>query len=740
MACAEREEKHVICNVCDNYCPLTAELEQGRLVGLRPYEDPKAICYKAHSYKEYISHPDRILYPMKNLGRRGEQRWVRISWDQALGEIASKLQEIIARYGPESLAVSSLVGNCTGDQGMIRRFMNVLGSPNFISGVHMCAGNTFQVHRVTFGTTVGEDFETANCILLVGHNPHKGNWAGQAAQIDAALQRGAKLIVLDPRKSENAARAHIHLPLRYGTDAAMLLGFLHVILEEKLYDPAFVAQYTYGFEQLKARAAEYPLSKVAAITGCRAEEIAAAARMFATSGPSIIPWGPIPDMQVNSTSAIRCQDILMSVCGFVGKCEVLQCPMPNLVSVSELELHEQLSPAQKAKQLGGAQYPLLSYQGYEQQRGPVKRIYGIEWLDLQASFMANPAAVFRAMAEDDPYPVRAFLNLGSNALMGYVNQQRVFDGLMRQELTVVFDHWMTPTAQLADYFLPADYFLERAGMLNDDSAAAAMLQQRVLEPRGECRSLYAVLKGLAQRMGLGAWFPWEDDEALLDYRVQKGGKRWRDIEGDMFLEPSGMVDPLKVGFATPTGKIELYSTVLEKLGCDPLPYYREPAQSPVSTPELAREYPLTVFVGLRDKANYLTNLRQIKSLRTINPYPEVYMHPQDIRRAGVENGQWVWVETTHGRMMLRVLCDEVQPEGTIRVPHGWWIPEWEGGLETGLSGAMLFNDGMILPDDDWNTDREQGVPNLRGGLLAKVYGVGEENLPMLASLAAKKAK
>ena len=721
--------KHVICTICDNYCPLNAEFSDGELTALKPCEDPKAICFKAHSWKEYINHPDRILYPMKNIGKRGEQQWVRISWEQALDEIAARLQQVIRQYGPESVALSSLVSNCTGDQGMVRRFLNLIGSPNFISGVHMCAGNTHQVHRLTFGNNVSEDLETANCILLVGHNPHKGNWAGQASQIDAALARGAKLIVLDPRKSENARRAHIHLPLRYGTDAAMLLGFLHVIIEEELYDKAFVSRYTHGFEQLKERIREYPLSKVAAVTGCSEEQIAAAARMYATSGSSVIPWGPIPDMQVNSTSAIRCEDIMASLCGFVGKGEIVEYPMSNLVSLSELELHEQLPTAQKNKQLGGDRYPLLSYRGYEMLREPTKRIYGIEWLDLEASFMANPAAVFRAMAEEKPYPVKAFLNLGSNALMGYVNQQRVFDGLMNQDLVVVFDHWMTPTAQLADYFLPADFFLERPGMLNNDAAAGALIQQQALPPRGECRSLYYVLKGLADRMGLQTWFPWRDDLELLNYRVQRSGKTWEEIENEIFLEPTGAVDPLQTGFATPTGKIELYSTVLESLGFDPLPYYREPEQTPISAPELTKEYPLTVFVGLRDKANYLTNLRQIHSLRSIDPYPEVYIHPEDARRAGVIDGQWAWVETTHGRMLSRVKSDTVQPEGTIRVPHGWWIPEWAPGLDTALSGAMLFNDALILPDAEWNTDREQGVPNLRGGLLAKVYPADLEKMP-----------
>lgn len=726
-------EKNIVCTMCDNYCPLKARLINGELRELVPLEDPKAICFKAHGWKEYIHHPDRVLYPMKNRGRRGEQDWARISWDQALDEIAERLRKIMDQWGAESVAVSSLMGNCSGDHGMIRRLMNLLGTPNFISGLHMCQGNTFQVHRVTFGNSVGEDLDTTDCILLVGHNPHRGNWAGQAAQIDAALRRGAKLIVLDPRRSENAQRADIHLALRYGTDCAMLLGFLRVIVDEKLYDAAFVEHHTYGFERLKERLREYPLSKVAQITGCREEEITAAARLYASAHAATIPWGPISDMQVNSTSAIRCQDILMSICGFVGRSEQIQYPSPDLLSVSELELHERLPREQKDKQLGSDRYPLLSYRGYEAQRRATKELYGIEWLNLLSGFMANPAAVFRAMRTGEPYPVKALLNLGSNALMGYVNQQGIFEGLMRQELIVVFDHWMTPMAQLADYLLPADFFLERPAMINQDDAPGALLQQQVLQPAGQCRSLYALIKGLADRMGLGEEFPWEDDAALLDARVRRGGRTWKDVEHLSFLQPCGDgVDPLKTRFATPTGKIELYSTVLESLGYDPLPYYREPAQTAVSAPALAKEYPLTVFVGLRDKANYLTNLRQLPSLRRIDPYPQAYVHPEDAAQQKIAEQDWIWLETTHGRMLLRARLDPVQPRGTVRVPHGWWIPEWKPGLDTWLSGAMLFNDGLILPDEEWNTDREQGVPNLRGGLLAKIYKAdGLENVPPL---------
>jgi anaerobic selenocysteine-containing dehydrogenase len=191
------------------------------------------------------------------------------------------------------------------------------------------------------------------------------------------------------------------------------------------------------------------------------------------------------------------------------------------------------------------------------------------------------------------------------------------------------------------------------------------------------------------------------------------------------LAASKPFDPFTsgTGLATPSGKVELYSSVLAGLGYDPLPYYKEPAQTPISNPDLAKEYPLTLFAGLREGPFYNTNLRHVDSLRRALPDPLTLLNPQDGLKFGLADGDWVWVETTHGRVKMKTSLDSVQPAGTIRVPHGWWMAELEPGLESGLSGAMVYNDGMILSDDDWNLDREQGLPNLRGGILAKAYKV-----------------
>ena len=717
------ETKHVTCTVCDGACVLDLEVENGQIKSMKGHGDPKTICYKAFCWDEYTKHPDRLLHPLRRVGERGSGKWEQVSWDTAFFEIAARTQAAIDEYGPETVAFSAQPVNLSKDHGMIRRFLSVIGSPNYISGLHMCVGNTVHVHRATFGTWYTSLWDKANCIVFVGHNPHQDCWVGEYRKLLAARERGAKLIVLDPRVSQNAAIADIHLPLRPGTDAAMLLGWINVIIEEGLYDEEFVEKYTYGLDELRKRAAEYPLSRVAEITGCAQEDIAAAARMYATNGPSIIPWGPIPDMQVNGTSAIRCEGILMALCGWLGKSEMLLCPNPDVVSISEIEMLAELPEEQKRKQIGSDKYPLLSFAGYEPLREANKRIYGIEWRDEVASFMANPALTFKAMRTGEPYHVKVLFNFGSNALIGYVGQQNVLEGLMNLDLLVVFDHWMTPTAQLADFVLPGDYYLERPALGCADAAPFISTSQKVLEAPGECKNCYDVIHGIAEHMGLGEYFPWASVEELFDYRLAPLGVTWKDIEQEYAIAPSSIInyfDP-EVGFATPTGKIELYSKQFEALGLDPLPYYREPAQSRVGNPELAREYPLELFAGVRDPGNYLTNLHQIPSLRKHSQNPEAFLNPADGIVYGVMDGEWCWVETVQGRMKALAKWDDAQPQGVVRVPHGWWMPELEPGLEAGLSGAMVYNDSLLIPDDEWNTDPEQGIPNLRGGILAKVY-------------------
>ncbi len=226
--------------------------------------------------------------------------------------------------------------------------------------------------------------------------------------------------MLDPRRSTNAESADLWLPLRAGTDAAMTLGWLNVILEEELYDKEFAAEWTVGFDAF--------VDRVAQITGVAPELIREAARMYATSTPAVIPWSPITDQQVSSTSAIRLQCALRALCGNLDMKggEMMVGFNPTIGSDTEIEMHEVLSPEQKAKQLGAAEFPVFTYRGMEALAGPTEKVWGHRWANLiDGCYMANPMAVFKAMAEDDPYPVRAFLALANNTLMSYANTRRI---------------------------------------------------------------------------------------------------------------------------------------------------------------------------------------------------------------------------------------------------------------------------------------------------------------------------
>ena len=255
-------QKKVLCSSCDIYCQVLAEKSDNGSILIKA-QDPRPgranICMKGVHAPEGFDHPDRIRRPLKRVGPRGSGNWQTISWDDALDEIADKLKKIISNYGPESLAVSESPWNIQTDNGMTRRFMNLVGSPNWLSGVSLCAGNTAAINRMVYGWYPYPDYTKTNCIVLFGHNPWKHSWTPVYNSIRQAQARGAKLIVLDPRRSENAELADIWLPLRVGTDAAMCLGWLNVIINEGLYDHEFVKKWTVGFDALRRRVEEYSL-------------------------------------------------------------------------------------------------------------------------------------------------------------------------------------------------------------------------------------------------------------------------------------------------------------------------------------------------------------------------------------------------------------------------------------------------------------------------------------------------
>ncbi len=711
-------EKRALCSGCDIYCQVLAEVPESGLVGdvrvkamdLRPLK--ANICMKGVHAPAGFSHPNRVLYPLKRTGPRGSGQWEQVSWESALDDIAARLSTIIAKHGPESFAVSTSQWNTQTDNGAARRFMNLLGSPNWISGVAICAGNTAAINRMVYGWYPYPDYTQTQCIVLFGHNPKQHSWTPVYNAIRRAQERGAKLIVLDPRRSESAERADLWLPLKAGTDAAMCFGWLKVIIDEGLYDTAFVARWTKGFDALRERVNEFPLERVEAITGVKAELIAQAARMYATTGPAVIPWTPVTDQQRNSTSAIRLHCILRAVCGYldIPGGEVLHGFHKDIVHESELELHGVLSEEQRAKQLGADTYPAFTYRGTAALREPTQKVWGHEWANLiSGSYMANPSMVFRAMADSDPYPVKAFFTLGNNTLMSFANMQLIERALKNQDLIVAVEHFRTPTAQLADYILPGDAWLERSS-LSDGFGWTAIYRpsQKVVEPPGECRSVYDFWRALALRMGLEEHFPWKTNEEVLDHRVARLGMDFETFaqKHPYHMAPLAFRKYEQTGFATPSGRVELHSTVLEDLGFDPLPYWRP-------DPPAGAEWPLSMFMGIREDEYFQTGHRHIPALRARKPEPLMFIASKTAAEAGLEEGDWAEVVSPQGRVKLKTSIRTDMPPNVVRVPHGWWLPERAEG-DGSLSGAWDFADAQICPDGPEHLDLEQGVPHMKG--------------------------
>ncbi len=707
--------KHVVCSICDIGCQLRATTDgDGKLHKILPHEDPFQagnICFKGTAAPQIHHHPDRLRTALKRVGARGEDRWEEISHDQAIAEIAERLKAVIAEHGPEAWAVSTSGWNTQTGYGMDRRLMNLVGSPNWISGVSLCAGNTAAVNRLTYGWFPFPDVAATKCIVLFGHNPRKHSWTPVYNGINFAKMCGAKVIVLDPRVSEQAEGADLHLQLRAGTDAAMALGWLKVIFDEELYDEDFVRDWCVGFEELRARVDEYPLERVEAITGVDRELIAEAARMYATAESACIPWTPVTDQQISSTSGIRLHSILRAVTGNLDAPggDVFNAPNPGWIPEAELQLNDAISPEQRAKQLGYHTHPVYTYRTAEMLGDAMERVWGVRWADqVMGCHMANPSELFRAMDTGDPYPVKAFFSLGNNTLLSYPNQHQILRALQNQDLIVVQDIFMTPTAMLADYVLPGDVFTERNHIADSWGWGNRLnLSQQIVKPGGDIRSTFAFWRDLAHAMGHGEHYPWATVEDLLDHRLSPSGRTFAEFAATSISDspPPAYRKYEQTGFATPSGKVELYSSILDDLGFDPLPYHRE-------GPAPTADHPYAVFSGVREDPFFQTGQRNIGVLRRRSPVPLIFIHPDDAARDRFDDGQWVRLETEHGHVDAQLaIRDSILP-GHLRVPHGWWYPELRGNAE--LAGAFISSDAVLCGDSDDLLDREQGTPHFKG--------------------------
>lgn len=707
----EAQVKKAICFWCNAWCRVLVHVEDNHLVSVE--EDPESpfkifpptqACPRRMAAREWFYHPDRLKYPLKRAGEKGEGKWQQVSWDQALDEIAAKLAGIKKEFGAE--AVATTLGTLRTADEYRTRFFNLFGSPNVTGHSAICFGPRSVIGKAIIGWFPFPKLSAdAKCVLILGREPSQ-SWRRIWKSVRDLKEGGAKFIVIDPRYTPSAEIADIWLQVRPGTDCALLMGMMNVIVHEGLYDKEFVGTWCYGFEQFKQRLAEYPLDKVEEITWIPAAKIQAAARLYAGTRPAAIVEG----MGVEQSTNIEVLHARYALSAITGNLDIpggdyMSGPHPKLINDREMELEETLPPEQRRKQLGGQRFKLYGWPGNELLQECQLRVWGKPGGVQHSDNQAHPGLVYRAMLTGDPYQVRGFITLASNPMIKSANTKLVYSALKSLDLHVVVDYWLTPTAELADYVLPAACAFERPYLNTVDNSDSYIIGGERALPSGipgeyDRRTDFEFWRGLGVRLGQEERWPWTTDEAVYDYRLAPLGLSFQEFmaKGGMELPPPQYKKYQGIGFATPTGKVELRSTILERLGYDPLPKFVEPSESPVSRPDLAKEYPLILITGARHQPFYHSEHRQIDSLRKMHPNPLLHIHPDVARQLGIEDGDWVWVESPRGRVTQKCQYFEGIDPRVVHAQHGWWFPE-QPGEEPWLHGAWWSNINVCTDDD-----------------------------------------
>jgi anaerobic selenocysteine-containing dehydrogenase len=710
------ERVPTFCALCISRCGATATVRDGALVALDP--DPyhptgHALCIKGRAAPELVSHRERLRTPLRRTRPKTDPDpgWEPVSWDEALGITADRLLGLAREHGPESVvftAASPSTSAISDSVEWLQRLRRAYGSPNLCASMELCGWGRYFATTYTYGTSVPAvylpDLDNAGCILFWGYNPAVARLSHATATVEA-MRRGARLVVVDPRRVGLAARADEWLRVRPGTDAALALSLAHVMIERGWFDREFVSRWTnarvlvrlddgqllrdgkgepvagdelFGeveiegpsgpvrcataFQMVADECRRYEPQTAAAICGVDPEQIERTARLLWESRPlAYYAWSGV-EQHGDATQTARAIAQLHALTGSfdVRGGNVLFPSVPsNPIAGAEL-----LAPAQRAKALGLARRPLGSSR----------------W-----EFVTSDD-LYTGVLEGLPYRVRGVVGFGANLLLSQADGRRGRDALAKLDFYVHADLFMTPTAKLADIVLPAASPFETEALalgFEVSPAARALVQLRrpLVAPIGEARSDLQIIFALAKRLGLGEHFFDGDIDAAWRYQLAPSGISLEQLRA----EPSGIRVPLDTryrkfaeehsgvarGFDTPSRTVELYSETLLRHGYSPVPVFRRAAFGPEARPDVAERYPLILtsaksiwFCGSQHHA--------LPSLRRRALEPEVTLHPDAAQARDISEGDWVWIETKSGRVRARAVLDDALDRSVVFGQHGWW--------------------------------------------------------------------
>jgi anaerobic selenocysteine-containing dehydrogenase len=657
-------------------------VEDGRAVGVRG--DPEHpftngfLCTKVSRYHERTHSPDRLLYPMRRVGEKGEGRFERVSWDEALDEIAGRFAEIAASEdGPEAILPYSYAGTMGLVQGesMDRRFFHRLGASLLARTICATAGS--EGWAATVGASIGTDpeqFHKARLIVLWGTNTLTSNvhlWP----RILEARKAGAEIVAIDPYRNRTAAAADRWLAIRPGTDAALALAVAHVAFRDGLADRDYLERYTIGADLFERRAAEWSPARAAAVTGLAADEIEWLARRYAVVRPTAIRLNYGLQRHAGGGSAVRAIAALPAVTG-------------------------------AWRDAGGG--ALLSASGV---------------FDVDKSALARPDLIRgnprtinmvrlgEALLEARP-PVRAIYVYNSNPAAVAPDQAKVLEGLGREDLfTVVHEQFQTDTADYADLLLPATTQLEHFDVVKPYGHFSLMCNTPAVTPQGEARPNSEVFRQLAARMGFDEPCFRETDREIAAAAIRSSHPRMAGISLEALEErgwarvevPDDWAPFAEGGFPTPSGKCELYSERLAAAGFDPLPCYVPPRESAEVSPDLAARYPLAL---ISPPAHSFLNSTFANGRRGLaaEREPSLLIHPADAAARGVAEGAYVVAFNDRGRVRLRALVSRDVREGVVVAPSVWWnklspdgtnVNQTTSQAVTDLGGGATFYDNLV---------------------------------------------
>ena len=645
----------VVRAACPHDCPdtcsmlITVREQQGRKAAVKIAGDPThpttagTLCTKVSRYLERTYHADRVLHPLKRIGAKGERRFVRVTWEEALRDIARRLREIAER-DPQRIVPYSYAGTMGLVQGeaMASRFFHKLGA-SFLDRT-ICATAGGEALAYTIGTKTGTDieqFQNSKLIVFWGCNAIASNlhlWS----RAQEAKRRGAKLIAIDPYRSLTAEKCHQHIALMPGTDAALALGLMHVLMREGWLDRDYIERYTLGYDQLEQRAQEFDPQRAASICGITATEVEDLARDYWQIRPAVIRLNYGMQRVRGGGNAVRAVACLPALAGHWR-----DAAGGVLLSTSGM-------------------YPIDS-----------EKLYRPDLLAGKTPRTINMSTIGHDLHHADP-PIDALIVYNSNPVAVAPDSREVARGFEREDLfTVVLEHFMTDSADLADYVLPATTQLEHVDVHKSYGHLYMLANNAAIEPLGEALPNSEIFRRLAATLGfVDPCFSETDDELATQAFKREGptaGFDWDRLKqsGWQRLDVAETYAPFAEGrFGTPSGRCEFYSEQVAKLGLDPVPAYIAPYEVP-DDGELARRYPLAI---ISPPARHFLNSTfvNVTSLRSIDGEPTVEIHPRDAHSRGVVDGTRVRVFNDRGSLDVLVRVTDRARPGCVVALSIWW--------------------------------------------------------------------